>query len=132
VERKPHRASLLRQRLEHCLPDPPHRIRDELDAAIRIELADRAEQSFVADRNQVAELEAVALVSLNECDHESQVCGDEAINRLLVTGTSASSQFSFLLDIGDHRQVADVVEVLLERFACRCGSGTFYPATGPS
>src|SRR5690606_13631028 len=113
------------------LAHPPDRIRDELDAAIRIELADRAQQSLVAGRNQGAVLEAVTLGSLNECDHESAVCSHEAFRRLLVTRTGASSELSFLLGVGDNRQVADVVEVLLERFSRGRGSGTFYPATGP-
>ena len=41
VERDSDGPGLFRERFENCLPDPPHRVRNELDALLRIELSDR-------------------------------------------------------------------------------------------
>src|SRR2546429_655273 len=62
VERDPHAPCLLCEGLQYCLSYPPHRITNELDALIRIELSHCFEETFVADRYQLSEIQAVALI----------------------------------------------------------------------
>ena len=85
IERDSDAARLLGERLEDRLPDPPHGVRDELHALVRIELSDRLEQPFVADGDELAEVEPVALVLLHVGDDESEVRGHEPLGGCLVS-----------------------------------------------
>ena len=66
-------AGLLGERLEHCLTNPPDGVRDELHALVGIEFLDGLEEAFVADGNELGEVETVTLVFLDVRDDESEV-----------------------------------------------------------
>ena len=121
VERDAHAAGLLGERLEDRLADPPDRVRDELDAVVRVELADRLEQSLVADGHQLGQVEPVPLVLLHVGDHEPEIGSDQALRGLFVAGLCQPRQSLLLRGVGDHRELLDVVEVLVEG-PCRDGA----------
>src|SRR5687768_10607029 len=72
VERHPHDAALLGQRLEDRLADPPHGVADELDALRLVELMGRPDQTEVSLVDEVRERYALVLVLLRDGDDEAQ------------------------------------------------------------
>ena len=115
IERDSHRAGLLGERLEDRLAHPPHGVRDELHALVGIELADGLEQSFVADRHELREIEPVSLVLLHVRDDEPEIRRDEPLGGGLVSLLREPGETSFLGRVGDQRELLDVLEVLVER-----------------
>jgi hypothetical protein len=114
VERDAHGARLLGERLQDCLTNPPDRVRDELHALVRIELANGLEQSFVADRDELTQVEPVALVLLHVGDHEPEVRGHQALGGGFVSFLRQPGESSLFGRVGDQRQLLDVVQVLIE------------------
>ena len=86
VERHAHGAALARERRQDGLTDPPHGVRDELDALIGIELPRGREQTDVAFADQIDERQAAVLVLLGDGDDEAQVALDQFLQRILVAG----------------------------------------------
>src|SRR5436309_14062149 len=76
VEWNAHATRLFRQRLQHRLAHPPHRVRNELDALVGIELLHRLEQPYVADGDELGEIETVALIFFDVGDDKSEIGGD--------------------------------------------------------
>src|SRR5215471_14975376 len=93
---------------------PPDGVGDELHALIGIELLDRLQQPFVADRDQLRQIESVSLVLFHVGDHEPQVGSDQPLGRLLVSALNAPREATFLSGIFYERQLLDVLQVLVE------------------
>ena len=104
----------LGQRLQDGLTNPPDRVRDEFHALIGIELANRLEESFVADRDELTEIEPVPLVLLHIGDHEPEVRGHEPLGGGFVTFLREAGESPLFGRIGDQWELLDVVEVLVE------------------
>src|SRR6185369_10835940 len=86
VERNADRAALARERREDRLADPPHRVRDELDALIGIELPGGSEQTDVAFTDQIDEGQTTVLVFLRHGDHEAEIALHELLEGVLIAG----------------------------------------------
>src|ERR1041384_4422870 len=87
-------------------------------AAVRvrgIELAHRLEQALVPDRDQLRQVEPVPLEPLHVGDDEPEVRGHQAVDGDLVAAARAPGQPDFLLLVRDHRELANVEQVLIER-----------------
>src|SRR5690242_15547266 len=109
-----HDARLLGARLKDCLANPPHRVRDELDAPRLVELSRRPHQPDVAFVDQVRERDATRLVLLRDRNDEAQVGTDKGIQRLAVAGANATPQLDLLLTA--HQRIAsDLLEVQRQR-----------------
>src|SRR4051794_4087434 len=109
VERDSDAAGLLGEGLQYGLTHPPDGVGDELDALIRIELSYRLEETFVADRDQLREIETVPLILLHVGDHEPEVRRDESLGGGFVTLLGQSSQTSLFGGVTDQRKFLDVV-----------------------
>jgi hypothetical protein len=79
VRRDPHRAARVVQPALDRLLDPQHRVGGELVAASPVELLRRADQAQHRLLNEVAHVEAVALVAACKLDHQPQVGVDQAL-----------------------------------------------------
>ena len=115
IERDAHGARLLGECLEHRLSHPPHGVRDELDALIRIEFPDGLEQAFVADGDELTQVESVALIFLDVGDDESEVGGHQSFRRFFVPLLRAAGEASLFFGVVDQRELLDVLQVLIER-----------------
>ena len=73
VDGQPDGPALVGHRAGDGLPDPPGRVRRELEALGVVELLDRADQAEVALLDQVQERQAVAGVALGQRDDQPQV-----------------------------------------------------------
>src|SRR6185436_10567782 len=73
IEGNADRTGLFGKRLEHSLSNPPDGVRNELHALVRIELSDGLEQAFVANGDELAQVESVALLLLHVGDDEAEV-----------------------------------------------------------
>jgi hypothetical protein len=89
VRRDADRRGLVRDRTLAGLANPPGGVGRELEALAPVELLDRAVQSDHALLDQVAELQAVALVALGDRDHEAQVRVDHPLLRREVAALHA-------------------------------------------
>src|SRR5690606_9409880 len=112
---------LVRQCSKDRLTDPPHRVRDELHALVRIELARRRHQTDVALLDQVDQRDTAILVLLGHTDHEPQVRADQRLHGLLIAGLRPMTQLDLLL----RRQElvpADLAQILIECRALLTGA----------
>src|SRR2546425_1638213 len=114
VERNANAARLLRQRLQHRLPHPPHCVRNEFDALVGIELLDRFQQTFVADRDELGEIESVALIFFYVGDDETQIGSDETLGGFFIATLHATSEATFFSGIFDEGKFLYVLQVLVE------------------
>src|SRR5205085_7335999 len=73
VQGNAHGTTLVRERGQNRLANPPHSVRDELHTLLRIELPRSRDQSNVAFLNQVRQRNAAVLILLGYADHETQV-----------------------------------------------------------
>ena len=96
VERHAHRAALARERGEDRLANPPHGVRDELDALIGIELSRSGEQADVALTDEIDERQSAVLVLLGDGDDEAQVALDELLQRVLIAGANLLRELDLL------------------------------------
>ena len=121
MDRDPDRLGLVRDRTLAGLADPPGRVGRELEALAPVELLDGAVQSDHALLDEVAELQAVALVALRDRDDEAQVGVDHP---LLRGGIAALDAFGEVHLVGRGQQLvaAGRVHEELERIegARRC------------
>src|SRR6185312_15583934 len=118
VERHAHRPPLTREGREDRLADPPHRVRDELDALIGVELSGGREQADVAFTDEVDERQSAILVFLGDRNHEAQVALHEFLQRVGIAGADAARDLD-LLGALEERVRADLVEVLVENVTLR-------------
>src|SRR5205823_1379810 len=107
-------ARLLGQRLENRLANPPHRVRDELDAFRLVELVGGANEAEVAFVDQIGERDALILILLGDRDDEAQIRTHQRIEGLLVVLADALRELHFHL-ASDEGKDADVPEVLIQR-----------------
>src|SRR4029077_8172875 len=129
IQRDADAAGLLGEGFEDRLAHPPHRIRDELHALVRIELLHCLEQPLIADGDELREIEAVSLVLLDVGNDESEVGGHEPLGGFFITTLDAPGQPTLFRGIFYQWELLDVLEVLVEctgrispkkrlRFAC--------------
>src|SRR5690606_26003248 len=108
-----HRPTLLSQRREDGLPDPPDAVGDELHALVWTELPGRRDQTYITLLDQSREAHAPVLVLFRYRDHKAQIRPHQRLHRLLVTAARAVAQ----LDLLRRRQQvvrADFLQVLIE------------------
>src|SRR5690349_22428470 len=125
IERHAHSAALTRQRRENRLTNPPHSVRDELDALIRVELASSSEQTDVAFTDQIDERHAAVLILLRHRDDETQIALDELLECVGIAGTNTTSNLDLLCTF-EQRIRAHLVQILIENVSLgfvRCDSG---------
>src|SRR6185312_980726 len=115
VERDSDGAGLFGQGFEDGLANPPDGVGDELDALVRIELSNRFEEALVADRDELAQIETVALVFLDVGDDESEVRGDEPLGGFFIALLGSSGKSTLFLGIVDQRELLDVLQILIKR-----------------
>src|SRR6266540_2218831 len=120
IERNADAARLLCQRLQYCLAHPPHRVRDEFDALIGIELLDRLEQSFIADGDELGEIETVTLIFFYVGDDEPEIGSDETLSGFFIAALHATCEAALFSGIFDERKLLYVLQVLVE---CSGGGG---------
>jgi len=108
--------SAVRERGENRLADPPHGVRDELDALIGVEFARRREQADVALADEISERQPAVLVFLGDGNHEPQVALHELLHRFLIARANLASERDLLL-LREQRSLGDLVEVLIEDVA---------------
>src|SRR6266550_422837 len=116
IQRHAHRTALPRECGENRLANPPHGVRDELDALIGIELARRREQTDVALADEIGERQAAILVLLGDGNHEAQVALYQLLHRLLIARANLPGERDLLL-LRQQRSLGDLVEVLIEDVA---------------
>src|SRR5688572_5534124 len=114
IERHADDATLLGERLEDCLPDPPDGVGDELDPLRLVELVCGADQAEVALVDQVRERDALVLILLRDRHDEAEVRPNQLVQRLLIVRADALRQRDLLV-ARDQRVRADVAEILVER-----------------
>src|SRR5690349_15950449 len=102
------------------LTDPPYSVRDELDAAVRIELPGRGHQTKVALTNQIHERHPPVLELLGNRDHEAHVVPRQLLLGLDVPSERATRQGSLLLNL-EERNPADLLKVEVEALASLVG-----------
>src|SRR6185503_18216481 len=115
-ERNAHGAALARERGQDRLADPPHGVRDELDALVGVELAGSGEQANVALADQVDERQTAVLVLLGHRDDKAQVALDQLLEAVLVAGADLLGELD-LLGALEQRVGAHLIEVLVEDVA---------------
>src|SRR5215208_6187159 len=113
VERHANRPTLARERRQDRLPDPPHRVRDELDTLVGVELTRSGEQPDVPLADQVDQREAAVLVLLRHRDHEAEVPLHELLERVGITRANAPGELDLFRPL-EQGIGADLVEVLIE------------------
>jgi len=75
-----------------------HGVRDELDAALRVEILRRPNQAEIAVADQVSQWGTGRRVLLGDRDHEAKIVAHECVGRLQVLlVTDASSQCLLLV-----------------------------------
>ena len=114
VHRDADRARLVGDRARDRLPDPPGRVRRELEALAVVELLDRADQAERALLDQVEEGEAAAEVPLRDRDDEAQVRLDHLRLRGHVAALDPLGQVDLLVG-GQQRHLADLAQVEAQR-----------------
>jgi len=116
VQRDAYRPALTRQRGENRLPNPPYRVRDELDALIRVKFPCRGQESDVALPDEVGQRQPAVLVFLRHRDDKPQVALGELLHRLLVAVPDFLRQCDLLRRLEQGR-LAHLKEVLIQQVA---------------
>src|SRR5467141_834006 len=114
IQRNADAARLLRQRFQHRLPHPPHRIRNKFDALVWIELLHRLEQNFITDGNELGEIESVALIFFDVGDDKSEIGSDETLGSFFIAALHATRETTFFSGIFDEGKFLYVLQVLVE------------------
>src|SRR5205085_4109644 len=92
VERNANGTPLARERGQDRLTNPPHGVRNELYALIRIELAGSGQQADVALADEIDERQAAVLIFLGDRNHETQVALHEFLQRVGIAGADLTSE----------------------------------------
>src|SRR5215211_1130029 len=114
VHRDPDRPRLVRDAALDCLPDPPRRVRRELEPAPPVELLDRADEADDPLLDQVEQREPVPLVLLRDRDHQAEVGVDHPLLRLGVAALDPLSELD-LLFLRQERPAPRLVQEELQR-----------------
>src|SRR6266508_1854189 len=120
IERNADAARLLRQRFQHRLPHPPHRVRNEFDALVGIELLDCLEEPFIADGDELGEIETVALIFFYVGDDETEISSDETLGGFFIAALHATCEAALFSRILYQGKLLYVLQVLVE---CSRGGG---------
>src|SRR3954471_301854 len=111
VDRDADRARLVGQGPRDRLPDPPRRVRRELEALAVVELLRRANQTERALLDEVEERESLVSVVLRDGDDEPQVGLDHLLLCVEVAALDALREVNLLL----RREQTDLADVLQEQ-----------------
>ena len=122
VQRQAHDARLLGKGLQNRLPDPPHRVGDELESARFVELLGGLDQAEVAFIDQVREAQSLVLVLLGHGNHEPEVRFRKFFEGFLVAFLDPLGEFHLLLH-RDELLLADLLQILVQRGAFAVGDG---------
>src|SRR5262249_9035128 len=114
IERNANDARLLRERLQDRLTNPPHRVRDELDALRLVELMRRANETEVAFVDQIRERDALVLILLRDGYHEAKVGSNELVERFLIIRADTLREPDLFVAT-DQWVGTDVAQILVER-----------------
>ena len=114
VHGHPDRARLVRQRARHGLPNPPRRVRRELEAFAVVELLGRAHQPDRALLDQIEERQPLVAVALRDRDDEAQIRLDHLLLRGMVSALDPLRKLD-LLRRGEQLDPPDVLEEQLQR-----------------
>ena len=109
MHRHPDRAALVGDRARDRLPDPPRRVRRELEALAVVELLGGAHETDRPLLDQVEEGQALVAVALGDRDDEAEVRLDHRLLRAVVAALDALRELD-LLGRGEERHLADVLE----------------------
>ena len=108
------RACLVGERPRDRLPNPPGRVRRELEPLAVIELLRRAHQPDRALLNQIEEWQALVAIPLRDRDDEAKVRLDHLLLGAMVAALDPLGQLD-LLSGGEQVDLADVLEEELQR-----------------
>ena len=114
VDGHPDRPALVRDRARDRLPDPPRRVRRELEALAVVELLGGADEPDRPLLDQVEERQALVPVALGDRDDESEVRLHHRLLRAVVAALDALGELD-LLGGGQERDASDVLQEELER-----------------
>src|SRR5262249_4484648 len=115
VEWHPHRPPMTGDRRLYRLADPPDRVRDELDAAVRIELPGRRHQAKIPLTDEIDEWNSPVLEFFGDRDHESNIVAGQALLGGKVAAEGLSCQLHLLVT-GEEGNFADFVQIKIEAF----------------
>ncbi len=114
VHRYPDRPGLVRQRPRDRLPDPPRRVRGELESLAVVELLRRAHQPERALLDQVQERQPLVAIVLGDRDDQPQVGLHHLLLGIEIAALDPLGQIDLLLS-GQQTHLADVLEEQLQR-----------------
>ena len=95
--------------------DPPHGVGGQAEAAVRIEALHRLHHADIAFADQLADRQAVAAVAHGDLGDEPQMGGDELVGRLQILMVAPAARQLQLLLGGEHRELADLLQIARER-----------------
>ena len=108
------RPALVRDRARDRLPDPPGRVRRELEALAVVELLGGADETDRALLDEVEEGQALVAIPLRDRDDEAEVRLHHRLLRAVVAALDALRELD-LLGRRQERDLADVLEEELQR-----------------
>ena len=114
MHRHPNRPRLVRQRTRDRLPDPPRRIRRELEPLAIVELLRRPHQPDRPLLDQIQKRQPLIAVTLRNRHHQPQVRLHHLLLRPMVTALDPLRQLH-LLRRGQQVDLADVLQEQLQR-----------------
>ena len=106
--------------------DPPHRVGDQADALVGVELLHRLHQADVSFLDQVGHLDAVAAVFVRDLDHEAQVRGDQLVGRVQIAASRIEPGETLLFIDREQRVLVDFRQVHGERASARRKGGRLH------
>src|SRR6266511_1633297 len=105
--------------MHNRLPNPPHRVRDELDATRGVEAFGCLDQADIALIDEISKRQATADVLASHADDITQVTANELIKRLLIPRLGTGCQLDLFLT-REQRDLLDFLEVGLKGIPCHC------------
>src|SRR5690606_22469631 len=96
VERHTYGASLVGQRRENGLANPPDRVGNELDPLLGVELSRSSDQPDVPLLDQIRKAHAAFLILLRDRDHEPEVRPYQRLYSILIAAERAVAQLDLL------------------------------------
>ena len=112
MDRQPYDAGLVHDGPLYGLADPPGGIGGETEAALRVELLDRADETEVALFDEIQQHQATVVVAPGNLDHQAQVGFDHALARGFVTAQGTTGVVDFLFG-GEQGGEADLPQIEL-------------------
>src|SRR6266540_4383180 len=108
------RPRLVRERARNCLPDPPGRVRRELEPLAVVELLGGAHEPDRSLLNQIEEGQTLVPVLLRDRNDEAEIRLDHLLLRSMVPALDPLRELD-LLGGGQERDLADVLQEELQR-----------------